>query len=317
MDRQERIIMRSQGQVGRDRSASGRREGVSNIRNQQGRDVSQQMTSKYYEDVGFRMTEDQYKEYQEKYTSWDTDLQKRQGELSKAQKEINAFRSKLDKEKAAREKEINAAISRLDSAEDRLRKQNVPSLDDLYRKERGKWSTVNVMSPDGKTVQGSYKVPSGKGLNEFAKSMWKNGYRNQALHGNNLNITVHNSLAKSNRGQELHDSLRDAEKYAKGIFYKEAAPEYRKAQTLAQKQFDQEARNIRDGYSQLNKARSQLISNYQNRLGELQGHATDIKVGMGNINHARNDYKKQIDLQRSEYEEKRAKRRAMLSGGSK
>lgn len=323
MDRMQRMGMRAQAQ-GAPREAGDRRQalagegatGASSMRNARSRDVSKQQTSKYYEDVGFRMTEDQYGEYQKNFTKWDEDLAKKQAELGKANNEINKAKSLLNKEKASAEKEIGAAIGRLDTAEDRLRKQNIPTLDQVYKSERQKWSEVRVMGPDGKTVQGVYRVPQGEGLNEFAKSMWKQGYRNQAMHGKNLNITVHNALAKSNRGQELHDSLTQAEKFAKGIFYKEAAPEYQKAQKLAQRQFDQEARNIREGYSQLNKARSQLISNYQSRLGELQGHATDIKVGMGNISNARNDYKKQIASQRSEYEEKRAKRRAMLSGGS-
>jgi len=320
MDRATRLSMRSQGDRGRD--AAGQRAAVTGndsaataMRNARSRDVSQQMSSKYYEDAGFRMTGDQYKEYQGRYSKWDKDLQKKQSQLNKAKQQIGQARSALDKEKAAREKEINTAIGRLETAEDRLRKQNIPSLDEQWRQTQKRWnSQIRIVDSSGKNVQRVIKVPR-QAIAKTAEELRAGGYVT-AIHdkGNSLNVSVKHSSGRI-RGQELHDMFNQSMHQAKADWYKESAPIYRRSVQEAQRAFDRQAKEIRAGYGQLNKTRSSLIAQYQERLGGLQSQASDIKVGIKGINHARSDYQKQIDQQKAEYEAKRERRRALLAGG--
>jgi chromosome segregation ATPase len=273
------------------------------------------MTSKYYEDVGFRMTEDQYKEYQGRHTAWDKDLSRRTQKLNQANKQISSVRSQLDKEKAAAEKEINAAIGRLETAEDRLRKQNIPTLDQQWRSAQKSWNNqIRIVDPSGHNIQRVIKVPKqalGKTLNELRGAGF---VANMVDNGRNLNVSVRHSSGRI-RGQELHDMFNQSLGQAKADWYKQSAPVYRRQVKEAQRAFDRQAKEIRAGYSQLNKQRSSLISQYQSQLGNLQSQATDVKLGIKSINNARNDYAKQIAEQKAEYEAKRERRRALLAGG--
>lgn len=254
------------------------------------KDPSADSPMQYRDDVGFRMTDEQYEEHQGKYTAWDEKLTEYSGQLSAENKRLSGALGSLNNEVKAKEAEIDAAKKRLDDAAK-------STLNSLYKNERKKWVDVRVVDPSGHKIEATYKIPKSsisaltKMGNDYS---WVDG-------GKNFNLSVVNRGRI--RGAETHKALRNAESSLKEKFYEKNLPAYTKSR-----------KEISDGYSTLNKARASLIENYQTEVGNIRGVMGDIKLKQGEISNARTEYDTQIESNRKEYEEKRAKRQALLQG---
>lgn len=242
----------------------------------------------YREDVGYKMTDEQYGEHQKRYTAWDEQLKGYTSELSKAGSQISTASKRLGAEKSAREKEIDAAKVRLDQ-------QAQQTMGSLYSKARSGWTNVRVVDPSGHNIEATYKIPKsaiGK-LTEMGNDYaWVDG-------GKNFNLSVVNSGRI--RGAETHAALRNAERSLKETFYEKNLPAYTKSR-----------QEIAAGYGTLNKARANLISSYERQLSDLNKQRSTIKGKQQEIGFARSEYEDTVNQARTAYEEKRAKRRALL-----
>lgn len=266
------------------------RQRASKLADRQGRGkgIQTDMPSQYREDVGYKMTDEQYEEYKGKYTKWDQDLSGYQEQLTQANSQLKSATNSLNKEKSEKEKEIDAAKARLD-------KESNKTMSSLYTKQQKNWVTVKTFDTSGTKVEAYYKLPKSV-ANQVAGVGYDHAWFNN---GSVLNIIP--KVKGRVRGKELHELLTSTTGQLKEEFYKKNLPSYTKSRE-----------EISQGYGQLNSARQSLIENYNQQVSQLSSQKSDVSASMQRIGLARNEYTAATEQRKFDYEEKKKARRALL-----
>ena len=290
MNRQTRLTGRAA--MGNARPDRGDMRGQERTNRQEG--VVGQQTgeseSRFRKDVGINMTDSQYTEHQDRYTTWDKELSGYEAEIAEGNKSIDTYSKNLEIEKAAKETELDALQKRLDA-------EGKKTLEDMWTKTEKDFVTVRIVNgADNFKVEGTYKMPD-----SVAKQYQDNGELWTNRVGNVLYIDVKTKSGRI-RGEELHKEFMQNGTKLKAGYFKANLPNY-----ISSRQ------DLDDGYGAINKARADLIESYTTTLGTLGTQKTNLLANTGQINNARASYAEEVQAGVDSYQEKKDKRTALFS----
>lgn len=167
-------------------------------------------------------------------------------------------------------------------------KGGMTSVEKEWQRAQKTFVPVRVVASDNKTVEGTYRLPK-----EVVDAMHResfnkgNGTYVGNWHGGYYNVSVVPRGTSNAYGKELHNALSSAYTQVKSKFWDEVAPKVSSANKVT-----------------------------QSTLGQIQGHKS---TALGNIelaNQQRDSRQSTLDRMKKDYEEKKAARQALFTGGN-
>ena len=180
-----------------------------------------------------------------------------------------------------------AALEQLSGIEAKA-KGGMTSVEKEWQRAQKTFVPVNVIASDNKTVEGTYRLPR-----EVVDTMHKESFNKGDgtyvgnRHGGSYNVSVVPRGTSNAYGKELHNALSSAHTQVQSKYWDEAAPQVYAANKQAQA-----------------------------TLAQIQGHKS---TALGNIelaNQQRDSRQSTLDRTKKDFEEKKAARQALFTGGN-
>ena len=167
-------------------------------------------------------------------------------------------------------------------------KGGMTSVEKEWQRAQKTFVPVRVIASDNKTVEGTYMLPR-EVVNTMHKESFNKGDGTYVgnWHGGYYNVSVVPRGTSNAYGKELHNALSSAYTQVQSKFWDEAAPQVASANKQT-----------------------------QSTLEQIQGHKS---TALGNIelaNQQRDSRQSTLDRTKKDYEEKKAARQALFTGGN-